>query len=108
MLCPVKSSKAMKNKFIEQFPPKAEKLGIDAINFQINYLQGKVLTIVEAVMSQELQCKATKDLVRSEFSDTMSYIHQLAFPSLPIYTEGEIQALGIDMAKVAKEAEPIG
>lgn len=102
MLCPVKSSKIMsKTPRIE----KAKPLSLDSVQFQVQYLQGRVLTILEAVIANQEQCKATKDIVRGEFNNTISWIVAQAYPSIPVMTRGHVASLGADVDTIEKEAE---
>lgn len=54
------------------------KLSVRDIIEQMNYLQGKILTILEASISTNPQLKASKDLVKDAFSERMNWIPQLA------------------------------
>lgn len=50
-----------------------------AVQAQIGFLMGKVLTIVEASYSDKEQRKAVKDLIRAAFQDRTIYIHGLVY-----------------------------
>ena len=44
---------------------------------QINFLQGRVLTLMDASFSDPVQRKAAKDLVKAQFRDRISYMRRL-------------------------------
>lgn len=47
----------------------------DAINYSVRHLAGKILTIVDASVSDQQQRKAAKDLVRESIKHTLDQIH---------------------------------
>ncbi len=70
---------------------------LDGVFAQLGFLEGKVLTIVDASYSDPIQRKAVKDLVRGSFTDQRNHIEGLA--SMP---ESPIQAVG----RKGKTAQP--
>lgn len=66
-------------------------LKVDVIQDQLKFLQGRVLTIVEATLPDGKQKKATKDLVNKEFSDQLSYVWQLCFPDTHFLTSDQAE-----------------
>jgi hypothetical protein len=52
-------------------------LPLNAIIAQMRFLQGSVLTIVDASYSNPEQNKAVKDLIKQSFRDKMNWIGQL-------------------------------
>jgi hypothetical protein len=85
------------------------KLSYGQIERQVKFLQGKILTVIDASFSNEVQLKAVKDLINRAFSEQMSRLLQLTFPKLPISTleiQGELDC-NFDPEKIAKEAETI-
>lgn len=52
-------------------------LPYSAISSQVKHLQGKVLTVIDASMSNTDQRKAVKDLVNNAFSSQLSWIYEL-------------------------------
>lgn len=64
-----------------------EKIGVekhndclryDHIEGQVKNLQGKVLTVIDAVFSEGEQRKAVKDLINSKFSEQLDWISELS------------------------------
>lgn len=49
-----------------------------SIETQVKYLQGKVLTVIDASFSDERQLKAVKDLVNKTFSEQLDWIYEVA------------------------------
>lgn len=58
-------------------------LHYDGIEAQLMFLKGKVLTVIDAVLVEEKQCSATKDLIHQQFREQSDFIHQLAFGTSP-------------------------
>lgn len=75
---------------------EVRSLDFSAIQSQVSFLEGKVLTVIDAIITDERQLKAAKDLVRTAFNDQLTWISRLCFPDLPMKTEGELKAQGID------------
>jgi hypothetical protein len=44
---------------------------------QINFLQGRILTVLDAIFADATQRKAAKDLIKGQFRDRISYMHHL-------------------------------
>ena len=105
VLCPVKSSKAMKNVYVvcnsegdfisysyhdekKQWNvndiPENETVLMDLTVVQraINQLAGKVLTIVDASIADQRQCKAIKDLVRNAVMQEHEHVGHIACPNV--------------------------
>jgi hypothetical protein len=57
----------------------AGTLHYDGIEAQLMFLKGKVLTVIDAVLVEDKQCSATKDLIHQQFREQLDWIHQLAF-----------------------------
>lgn len=53
-------------------------LTLDAIQTQIGFIEGKVLTVIDATYSNSIQNKAVKDLIRSAFREQRQWIGKLA------------------------------
>ena len=53
-------------------------LTLSSINAQVGFLQGKVLTVIDAAYHNPTQNKAVKDLVRQAFSEGLDWIAKLA------------------------------
>lgn len=59
----------------------SEKLPYDAIESQVKFLQGKVLTVIDASYQEGGQKKAVKDLINKAFSEQLTWILQLCVPN---------------------------
>lgn len=53
-------------------------LRYEYIESQVKNLQGKVLTVIDAVFSEGEQRKAVKDLINSKFSEQLDWISELS------------------------------
>jgi len=63
---------------------KETKLGFSPIKSQLNFLKGKVLTVIDASIQDEIQRKAIKDLIHNAFEEQIDWIYQLCgLPSTP-------------------------
>lgn len=84
-------------------PPSIEDLGeqkplnYSAIVSQLNFLEGKILTVIDASYTNERQTKAVKDLVKSQFREQISWIGTLCFPETRMVSEDEIRASGEEL-----------
>jgi hypothetical protein len=81
-----------------------KKLSHTAVQSQLSFLQGKVLTIIDASFADERQLKAVKDLIKGAFHSQTTWITQLCWPELPISTKDELIAQGIDVDAVERGA----
>lgn len=79
---------------------RVKKLGVGAITSQLNFLEGKVLTIIDASFSDERQCKAVKDLIRSAFYDQYTFIADFCYVDLPVKTRGQLESQGVDLEHI--------
>lgn len=86
---------------------KRTKLEYEAIETQVSFLQGKVLTVIDAILSDERQLKATKDLIKSAFSEQLSWIGQLCYPEVQMMSKDELRAMGADPEKIERETETL-
>lgn len=82
---------------------KSEKLSFDAIHSQLGFLQGKVLTVVDASYPDGRQLEAVKGLIKNAFRDQKDWIARLCFKDFPIYSKSEMESQGVDIEEVAKE-----
>ena len=60
-----------------------EKLQINKVLFgdiehRVEYLKGRVLTIIDSAISNEIQNKATKDLIKTEICHTVNELWKIA------------------------------
>lgn len=86
---------------------KEVKLDFDSIQAQMSFLEGKVLTVLEASILDDRQLKAVKDLVKSTFREQISWIGQLCYPEVGFVSTDELEASGVDVGKLEKEAEEL-
>ena len=56
---------------------KETKLGYNSISTQMNFLKGKVLTVIDASIQDRDQRKAVKDLIHDKFKGQLDWIYQL-------------------------------
>lgn len=49
----------------------------DLVSRHLRWLQGEVLTVIDAVITNDKQLKATKDLVKGKFSSKIDWLYQL-------------------------------
>jgi len=90
----------------KEFSPKQVPLHWMDICNQVKFLQGKVLTVIDAsYIVNEKQAKAVKDLVNKMFSEQLTYSSQLCFPELPMQSREQVIESGVDIQKVEREAE---
>lgn len=62
----------------DKFNRHSQCLPISAIHAQISFIQGKVLTIVDATSASDAQNKAIKDLIKDAFRTQQNWISSLA------------------------------
>lgn len=86
---------------------KNVNLSFDVIQTQLSFLKGKVLTVIDASLTDERQVKAVKDLVKNAFSEQEAYIGQLFFPETHIMTRGQVNEIVGDVDEIEREAEEI-
>lgn len=48
-----------------------------AIETQVKFLQGKVLTVIDAAFADREQKKAVKDLINQQFREQLDWIYEL-------------------------------
>ena len=103
---------------------KSRGLRFGIIVDEISILEGRVLTIIDAVYSSPEQNKAIKDLIKETFWKTIDgfrevcfkdgimlddkYLNDLIGADALIVSREQAKALGIDVDKVEKEAEELG
>jgi hypothetical protein len=84
--------------------PKEKELSYTSISAQVKFLQGKILTIVDASYSNERQLKAVKDLVNKMFSEQLTWIGQLCYPSATMMSREQVNETIGDVEKIEAEA----
>ena len=91
----------MSKKFEET---KEVSLSYPMISSQVKFLQGKVLTVIEASNTNEKQLKAVKDLVNKMFSEQLTRISQLCYPELPMWSREQVAESGVDVDAIERGA----
>ena len=71
-----------------------QKIYVSVAERALNHAQGKVLTILEAVLVDKSQLKAVKDLIKSEFSDCHMAVSGIAYPDTRMMTDVEAEVTG--------------
>lgn len=77
------------------------------INNQLGFLRGKILTLIEASISNPEQQKAVKDLAKSIFNEQASWICQLYYPETQIRSREEVKASGEDVDEIERSAQVV-
>lgn len=80
-----------------------KSLSYEEILSQIKFLQGKVLTVIEASIANEPQQKAVKDLIKKMFSEQLTWILKQCYPSLPVYPRDQVESLGLNIDSLGNE-----
>lgn len=63
------------------------------IETQVKFLQGKVLTVIDASFPSNEQRKAVKDLINKSFSEQLNYLFQLTHPEAIVLSETAMDSL---------------
>lgn len=92
----------------EKFPPEEKQLGLGAIQAQVSFLEGKVLTVIDASFTEDRQLKAVKDLIKRAFREQLDWITQLCYPTLPIQSREQVKLSGINVDEVENSTEVTG
>lgn len=56
---------------------KEVEINYNIIETQFKFLQGKVLTVIDATFSDKEQKKAVKDLINKSFSEQLNWVAQI-------------------------------
>jgi len=75
------------------------------IQTQVKFLQGKVLTVIDASYTDGRQLKAVKDLVNKMFSEQLTWISQLCYPTTNMQSRFQVAESGVDVDHIEKDAE---
>lgn len=76
---------------------KSKDISIDVAQSQVKFIQGKVLTVIEAAITDKSQLKAIKDLINTIFSNQLMYIYQLGYPGVDMMTEDKAESIMSDV-----------
>lgn len=79
------------------------KLDNSAIQAQFGFLQGKVLTVVEASLEGQ-KLEAVKSLIKKMFSEQQTWVRELCFPDCRMFTRDEALAKIDDLDELEKQA----
>jgi hypothetical protein len=91
----------MKNITRDEALGKPKPIHLDEAERAVNYLQGKVLTVVEANgFTSERAEKAIKDLIKGYFSDCHMTLLGIAYPDTRMMTEMEAE-ITLDRSKIS-------
>ena len=82
-------------------------LSCDTINLQLSFLLGRVLTIIDASISDKTQNKAIKDLVKGEFSDKQTHIYQLCYPGEHFLTGNTAKSIVADYDTIGSDSSEV-
>lgn len=72
----------------------------------IKYIQGKVLTVVEAIALNPIQLKATKDLVKHIFSEQLTRLYNETHPNCTMLGEADMVMYSGSVDKFQEENTP--
>jgi len=86
------------------YKPKEVPMYYGGISSQIKFLQGKVLTVIDASYTNEKQLKAVKDLINKMFSEQLTWISQLCYPELPMQSREQVKEAGVDVDAIERGA----
>lgn len=79
------------------------KLSNSAIQAQFGFLQGKVLTIIEASLEGQ-KLIAVKGLIKKMFAEQQTWVRELCFPNCRMMTKDEALAKIEDLEELEKHA----
>ncbi len=89
----IESNKAPKIKEVE--------LSYSAIAAQVKFIQGKVLTVVDASYGDAVQRKAIKDIINNYFSESLNWLYDLTHEG--VETLGETKMVQVDVKETLKD-----
>lgn len=90
----------------EKYLGESKSLSHEVIQTQFSYLQGKVLTVVEAALEGP-KLEAVKGLIKKMFNEQTTYVTGLCFPDVRMMTTDEAEATIEDYDNVVATAEEI-
>ncbi len=79
-------------------------LDYGVIESQMKFLQGKVLTVIDASMDDGRKLKAVKDLVNKAFSEQLTWILQLCNPEVYMMSRDQAESLIEDIEGIERDA----
>lgn len=69
---------------------KEEPLSYQEIENVVKFIQGKVLTVIEATTTNATQLKATKDLIKHIFSEQLTRLYNNTHPNCTLLGEADM------------------
>ena len=78
--------------------PASRELHFNEISTQLGFLEGKVLTLVDATFGDREQRKAFKDMVRAQFRAQKTHIESICF-GIGAYLEQSTENPGRELLK---------
>jgi hypothetical protein len=85
-------------------PPEGRPLEFGSIATQLGFLEGKVLTVIDAALSDQRQLKAVKDLVKKMFSEQRTWISQLCYVDEHMVAREQLIESGMDLDAIERSA----
>lgn len=93
----------MKNIIRNENLGEPKGIELDDVERTINYLQGKVLTVLDACIVDRNQLKAIKDIIKSYFSDAHMQLLQFGYPDIDMLKEIEVETTGVSDERIVGE-----
>jgi len=90
-----------------EYLDKEKFFGYGVIETQVKFLQGKVLTVIDASYPVGEQKKAIKDLVNKMFSEQLTWISQLCFPTTNMQSKSQVAESGEDVDEIERTAKSV-
>lgn len=87
---------------------ESKPIHIDEAGRAVNFLQGKVLTIIEAIGLEKNQEKAVKDLIKTCVSDCHMALLGIAYPETRMMAEAEVEVTGVADEAINGQLTDIG
>lgn len=75
---------------------KEVKLSYGVAETQIKYIQGKVLTVVDASYTDAIQRKAIKDLINHSFAESLNWLYDLSHPEVQSLSEAQMVQVDVE------------
>ena len=94
-------------KHLEMNLGESVPLKVGVVQSQVKFLQGKVLTIIDASFTDKVQRKAVKTLINKAFNDQLTYIWNLCWPGTEFMTRDKAESVLDDIEKIEREAEEV-
>jgi len=85
---------------------KGEPIVYSEFEGRVKYVQGKILTVIEASIADKQQCKAVKDIVKHIFSEELTKMFNWCHPHCQMLTESDMVDSTGDIEPFIKENQP--